>query len=1002
MAVYAAFFLSGGTALIFEILWSRQFVTVFGASTYAVSVVLCAFMAGLGVGGWLGGQLAGRFEQRLLMYGAAQAGVALWAACIPLLLGALGRWAPRIALLAPESPLLSVAGRFLISFAILFVPCALMGTTLPLLVRFCAESERVIGARVSLLYGVNTLGATAGCFAAGYWLADTFGLRATNLVAVGINLLIGAGAVALALRTRQPAEPLLARAAPAAVGTRPDGPAAAEGGGNAARGTGRLLLAVAFISGLAGLSCEVLWLRYIGPLSNMAYTFTTVLGMYLLGVGVGSLICNFLLARLGHPLRMLSAALLLLGMAVLASFTAGALISGSREAGPLPLWPMSAVTVVAPTVLMGIAFPLICAAYARSVATVGRSIGAVYAVNTAGTIIGSLLPVFVLIPVLGIQRSVLVASLLYCAAGAALLWAMPRRRFVPLAATGAAALAGVLLFAFVVPPDLCQKVILSTSTLLRRTRDTAFYREGKTSTEAVTRDKINGLKYLYMNGSIEVTTAFPEMLSFKMMGGLGPLLHPNPKDVLMVCFGGGVASGAAAQYPEVSSVLAIDIESSVLAGARAMEPENNAVLDNPKLRVVIDDGRNYLLMSRRKWPVIVSDSLHPKSSDSWVLYTREFYQTVKDRLTDDGIYIQWVPFQGLSVAEYKSIARTFQSVFPHASLWFAHGVAETGAYKPQTLLLATPARLSVDVASLKRKLSAPQVAADLRPWGFDTPAGVLETFVCGEDRLSQWAAEAPINTDDLPYVQYKTKYSGGPECTAASFAPLLESAWPYLRNAGEEAEAVQLERELDLHLQANRLTFTGRIREAIALLPEDVKFRKSRENLALGARWIDGAARLCGDSSVALASLAARAMAIPDNWSQTIALYERAVALELDNASAQKNLGFALASAERWDEAIEHYEIASHLEPRNAVTHSNLGVALAGKGSLDQAIVELEEALRLDPSLASTQCTLGILLERQGKLEEAARHFAEALRITPDLAAAKEGLDRVRGLSQQE
>jgi spermidine synthase/tetratricopeptide (TPR) repeat protein len=581
------------------------------------------------------------------------------------------------------------------------------------------------------------------------------------------------------------------------------------------------------------------------------------------------------------------------------------------------------------------------------------------------------------------------------------LWAIRRWRSLPLAGTGAAALAGILLFAFVVPRDLCQKVILSTSTLLRSTRETVFYQEGRTSTEAVTRDKINGLKYLYMNGAIEVTTAFPEMLSFKMMGGLGPLLHANPQEVLMVCFGGGIASGAAAQYPEVSSVLAIDIEGSVLAGARSLEPENNAVLSNPKLRVVIDDGRNYLLMSRRKWPVIVSDSLHPKSSDSWVLYTREFYQTVKDHLTDDGIYIQWVPFQSLSVMEYKSIARTFQSVFPHVSLWFAHGVAETGMYKPQTLLMATPTRLSVDVASLKQKLSAPQVAADLRPWGFDTPAGVLETFVCGEDRLAQWAADAPMNTDDLPYVQYKTKYSGGPACTAAAFAPLVESAWPYLRNTGDQAEPQHLERELDLHVQANRLTFTGRITKAFDLLPEDVKLRKWRENLALGARWIDEASRQCEESSFALASLAARAMVLPDNWSQSIALYEKALALEPDNASAQRNLGLALASAGRWDEAIGHYEIALRLNPRDAATHSNLGVALASKGSLDQAIVELEEALRLDPSLASTQCTLGVLLERQGKAEAAAGHFAEALRIAPDLAAAREGLERLRQASER-
>ncbi|MHC4481365.1 MAG: fused MFS/spermidine synthase, partial [Planctomycetota bacterium] len=176
LVAYVSFVLSGATALVLEVLWSRQFVTVFGASSYAISLVLGALMAGLGLGSWLGGRLADRIRAHLPTYAAILAGIAAWAAAIPFLLNALREAAPGLAWLARDSLLVSGLARFGISLAILLVPCALMGATFPLLSAFCATSRRVIGARVGLLYGLNTLGATLGCFAAGYWLIDSLGL----------------------------------------------------------------------------------------------------------------------------------------------------------------------------------------------------------------------------------------------------------------------------------------------------------------------------------------------------------------------------------------------------------------------------------------------------------------------------------------------------------------------------------------------------------------------------------------------------------------------------------------------------------------------------------------------------------------------------------------------------------------------------------------------------------------------------------------------------------
>jgi len=993
LVVYASFFLTGATALTFEVLWSRQFVPVFGASTYAVTAVLCAFMAGLGLGGWLGGRLADRVRARLLAYGIVEGIVGLCALGLPVALAVLRRWGPQVALLGSENAAVAMLSRFVLSFALLFLPCGLMGATLPLLSRFCIESRAVVGARVGLLYGVNTLGAMLGCFAAGYWLLDTLGVSAVNRLAAALSGLVGLVCIGLGARDAR----RRGRAPGPQVQPKRDTPAA-EGTGEGERVRGALLLGVALLSGLGGLACEVLWVRYLLPVSNVAYTFPTVLGMYLLGMGVGSLVYRVLLARARRPAAVLAGVMLLLGPAVAGCFAAGALLSATRLPGPLPLVPMAAITVILPTVMMGMAFPLLCSAYVPSPGTAGRRVGALYALNTAGSVAGSLLPAFALIPLLGIQWSILLVSLLYSLVGLTL-WVASAgmggsSRRVVLAAGAAGAVIGI---GILLPPDLCQRVALPTGPEMRRHRRIVYYREGRTSTEVILKDVVTGLKYMFMNGAVEVTTADPEMVSFKLMGALGPLLHPEPRDVLMICFGGGISSGVAAQYAEVHSVTAVDLEAGVVRGAGALSQANNRIVDDPKFQFVADDGRNFVLMSDRKWPIVVSDSLHPKSSDAWVLYTLEFYQTVRNALSRDGIFIQWVPFQRLSVAEFKSIVRTFQAVFPHASLWFCHGISKTGLYGSHTLLVGTPERLRIDLGRLSRRLAEPRVAADMRPWALATPVDLLETFVCGEDRLREWAGDGPLNTDDLPYVQYETKYSLGPECTAAVFAPLLESVWPYLYNTGSAGQARSLQAELQEHVRANALMLTGRFKEAIALLPRDPKFRKYAANLSFGRRWVREVAAYYADNARALIWLAGRAMALPDNWEDAVALYRRAVALEPNNAVAHSNLGFALASAGRLDAAIAEYLSALRIDPRLAAAHNNLAVALEAQGRDDEALEHWTRALELDPRLASAHRNVGLILLNRGRIREATAHLSAALRLAPGDPVALRALESARG-----
>jgi spermidine synthase/tetratricopeptide (TPR) repeat protein len=640
----------------------------------------------------------------------------------------------------------------------------------------------------------------------------------------------------------------------------------------------------------------------------------------------------------------------LLAISVLATFVAGASIFTTGPPRPLNLNGMALVTVLAPTVLMGVAFPLLCSLYGDRVQKLGGRVGLLFAVNTAGAVLGSLLPVWVMVPLLGIQKSLLLASLLYAAMGMLLsARCTPAKRRGPAWVT--AAYAGVaLLFLTVVPSDLCPRVFLATDFSVAKHTDVLFYREGHTGTSIVTRDQAKPFKVVYINANPEVPLLYADELCFKMLGDLGPLLYPHPDNVLMICFGGGIAAGAAATLPDVKSLTVVDLESSVLDAARLLTNENNNVLENPKLRVVIDDGRNYVMDGRRSWPVIISDSTHPKTPDSWVLYTQEFYRQIRDHLTDDGIFVQWVPMHGLSIAEYKIILRTFNSVFPHMSLWATTGVGEQGQFTAYSLLVATAKPLDIDVSQLRQRLEAEPVRRDLAPFGLSSVAGFLDSFVSAEAPLRDWIGDGPVNTDDLPYTYYNTRYarSAATGLTEFFIEPMTD-IWPWLTNTGSAESAESLHQELNLRSRINCMAYAGQVDEAYALLPNDVRYQKMRQFYEQeGPSYIDSLLNAYWNNPQGLVYLATIRSSEPDAAPATRRIFERVLALDPDNVDALSVLGGM---------------------------HSDAG---------DSGVAEnyLRRAIAADPASGSSQYNLALLLDRTGRHAEALRHYEKAAKVS--------------------
>jgi len=971
-AVYVLFFVSGFTALVFEVLWSRQFVTVFGNSSYAITTVLCAFMAGLGIGNLLGGRLADRCPERLLAYGAMQAGVGLWALLVPLLLAALRRALPGISSTVSASPPLLFAVRFLASFCVLFVPCVLMGMTLPVLVRYCTQSRAAVGRRVSSLYGLNTLGAAAGCFAAGYVLLGRFGVAATNQIAVALNLLLAMVVVVLRLTRPRHTRPALKPSVPPT-----------DAGTDASPTIAGLLLAVAFLCGLAGLSCQVLWVRFLAFFStNTAYAFPTILGVFLLGLGLGGIACRALLARFHDPLRLLATVMTLLGITVPVCFAVAAITLAPEhmEQEAVRVLVVAAVAILAPTVLMGMTFPLLCAALGPRVAAVGRSIGRVSAFNTAGSIGGALVPVFLLVPLAGVQNSLLWIAGLYLAAGTAIACTRPgRKRTARAIGAGAGAVVAIVLLAVLIPGNLNQRVFLESNPSLGKHNEIVLWEEGRTAAAVVEKDAIRGLRTLYINRVEEVPTTYGSLYCFKLLAALGPVLHPDPRNVLMICFGGGIAAGATTRYPAVQTLEIVDIEAAVVGAASLFGRENNGVLADPKVNVIVEDGRNYIQASSRRWPVIVSDSTHPKAADSWVLYSREFYVVVQEHLTESGVFVQWLPIHDLSVPEYKIILRTFQSVFPHASVWLTFSL-DTAGREIYTMLVATPGPLKIDVRSLAAKLSSPPVAKDLEPFGLHTPAGVLETFVCGEKPLREWVGNGPVNTDDMPWTYYRTRHSGDP-CALPVFSELLESAWPYLVNMEEDVS--RLKEDMDARLLATRLLLVGRFDEAFRLRPGDPKLGVYREAVERAVDYARAAAQANWDDTAALLSLAETMGNWPGGGPTAESLFRRVLEIKPDHVGARSNLGLVMGQQGKSVEATEHIARALQLDPRNASAHNNMGMVLFMKGRMDEARDHFLQALAADPGLSQAHYHAGLTFASQGSAVEGIPHFRKALAGMP-------------------
>jgi spermidine synthase len=698
-SLFALFYVSGIAGLIYQVLWLRRLSLIFGVTVYAASTVLAAFMAGLAIGSALSGRVLRKGVSPLIAFGAAEILVGMTGVLSPVLLDAASSLYSALHRSGADSLTVLTVARLVSSFAILAVPTAMMGITLPLL-----SAAVVTGSSIGLLYAINTLGAMTGTLLSGLILIPAIGIQNAFLLAASLNVAVGLLGIWLGKSGIRSQESGIRDQS--AVDS-PNLPA---------------LVAVVMVSGFASLGLEIVWFRLMLQfVIATTEAFTAMLATVLAGIAIGGLIAASLLRRDRDHAATLGVVQALTGVAAAGSMTF-LLWTVEQNWRTMALWPAVLIAILPPSLCMGIGFPL-----ALGIAG-ARRVGLLYALNVAAAILGSLGAGFILLPRMGSVNALIVLSGMFVASG---LWlTVTRRRWIAAVAIVAACVYLANDF-----PDPFRIAIN------RRYRDQLmeFWRhEGPQTAVSVRASEFQHV--LYLDGLHQANDQ-PEMVRLhRAIGHLPMVLHGNPREVLVVGMGGGATPGAVSQYPG-AQVQIVELAEGVRQAAQFFKHVNYDLLNQPNVTVRIDDGRNFLSMTDRRFDVITADIIQPGHAGAGHVYSREYFTLVRNALKDDGVVLQWIGHR--PYVEYTLIMRTFLDVFPEATLWY-----------DANFMVGTKRPLRIDPAVIDRLLMQPVTGAALKEVGLTGWPELRSWYTGGPEEMRAVVGDGPVLTDDRPLVEY--------------------------------------------------------------------------------------------------------------------------------------------------------------------------------------------------------------------------------------------------------
>jgi spermidine synthase len=931
--IYLAFFASGASGLIYQVIWVRAFGNVFGNTVHSASLVVAVFMLGLGVGSHLVGAWADSRYARaptslLRAYGQAELVIALLGCGISITVPHLGPLAASLSSYSQNAvgwnlpTLASYVARLGISVVLLVPITMLMGGTLTLLIRHVVQQDVSIAAsRIALLYAVNTIGAALGCFLTDLALLPAVGLLRTQMIAVALNVMAGVIALVIAraagkqgsrresrkVRRTDRGSPIYPR------GESRSSPIVAAG------------IALSLI-GFAGLGMEILWFREATILlGGFRAVFALLLTVVLTGTGIGALAGGTLARRTQFPaawmmfMQAMFAATAVTGLLLAdvrriesAVVGATAMVPGIREiwfdVRPL-LW-LAGV----PSILMGLGFPLANAVVQQAAGSVARRAGALYLANTAGAVCGSIATGFLLLPWLGIQST---AAVLAAASALAILplyrccrptiegltggpaEAGHHVRYRPVFAGSLAAAATAAAACVILPNDF---VIRRALGKVADTRHVLAQREGLT--EVVTIADTRDGRLLLTNGHAMSSTARLSQRYMRALAHIPLLMMENPASVLVIGFGVGNTTHAATLHPSVRRVDVADLSRSILEHASYFEEANHAVLMDPRVNVFINDGRQHLQMQAEDTYDLITLEPPPIAyAGVAALYSKEFYELARSRLTASGFISQWLPTYQVPTQTALSMIRAFIDVFPQSVLL-------SGAQADLLLVATTGPAIALDPSRMATALaSRPAARNDLSRLDLGSVREIAGAFVGSAQTLQNATSGIEPVTDDWPLMEHSVLSVLNPGEDVPAAVVNLSQLPDWCPACFRDGTPVPTVAGLDLYVR---------------LL-----------DLAYRASPVEGA-RLADSTSEATPRIVAGSAYLGS------IVPERA---ELYNA-----VGVDRASHGAMNEAIEAFRRALQIDPNSAQAHWHLGAALATTGQRAEAIAHLQQSIDIDPS----------------------------------------------------
>ncbi len=712
LPLYFIFFVSGCAGLVDQVMWTRSFGLVVGGTTRAAAVVLAAFFGGMALGNWLGGRFA-LTSRAAALRGYAFLELAVAASAL-LVLGWLALYHgayPGLYRATFETPARLTALQLALAAAALVPPCVGMGATLPLMSRAVVASELHLGRRIALVYALNTFGGVVGVLLSGFWLPVALGVRGSLLLAALLNVLAALGALASARGIGDAVEVT---------------PVAAD-----ARRRVRVALPLALVataSGLGTLALEVLFTRLlVNAIDSSVFSFALMLATFLASLALGSALVSACVDRLRSPWTLVAAGASLGAAAILIAPALCTRVWGfSAELpwlrGPLgaatELLPVAFLVMGPPALLVGTVLPATWRAAALRPAEAGALVGRLTSLNTLAGVVGSVVTGFVVIPTLGTSRGILLVAALYAAVGVTALLQTRRSK---------AALAVAL--AFVTLASLRSWEVVPA--ILQPGERLLAIDEGEGATVTLTESR--GVRWLNVNSRYTLGSSNDREVH-RSQGELALALHGAPRDVAFIGVATGLSLSSILSHPTIERAVAMELLPGVARLASAFREENGAVLEDPRVELRLADGRNHLFGTDLRFDAVVGDLFVPWHAGTGYLYTVEHFQNVYDRLSEGGVFVQWLQLNQASPEEVKSLAASFTAVFPDAELWLNQ------TQKGRPLLGFVGLRGRTAAAEGRRRV------------------GEISR-VCGADVLRAWSTATPQNTDDFPLIEFSAAAS---------------------------------------------------------------------------------------------------------------------------------------------------------------------------------------------------------------------------------------------------